>query len=68
MPKKYVRKTDRGSWDAGKMEEAMNAVATADLSVNKAASLYGVPRSTLRRRVKHENKVVTGSSKVGYTA
>lgn len=45
------------------MSSALKAVLGGQ-SVNKAATDYGIPRSTLRRRVKQENKVVKGTSKV----
>ncbi|KAJ8710709.1 hypothetical protein PYW08_009224 [Mythimna loreyi] len=52
MVRNYVRKTTRGSWSVVKMREAIDAVLSQTMGCKKAANLYGVPSSTLARRVR----------------
>ena len=42
MPPKVLQKYDKGN-----LEKALNAIKAGNLSTNKAATKYGVPRSTL---------------------
>ena len=43
MPRKYVRKTERGSWDAQKMNEAV-AMVQNGVKLRSAADVYQVPK------------------------
>ena len=42
------RSAVRKQWTEEQMSAALNSVPTEDLSGNRAADLYGVPRSTLK--------------------
>lgn len=59
----YKRKTDRGKWSVQDMLEAIQKVRNNELSVRQAAEQYNVPKSTLQRRVKNRNKIVTENEK-----
>ena len=50
MPRKYVRKTERGSWDTQKMNEAV-AMVQKGVKLRSAADACQVPRTTLRRHL-----------------
>lgn len=56
---KYKRKTDRQSWDPDRMLRAIEAVVSGVMGTFKAAKDFGVPQTTLERRVK---KVRDGKS------
>ena len=56
MPRVYDRKTNRGSWDEESMLKAIEAVKTHQCGTLKASKIYGVPRSTLQRRVREKNE------------
>lgn len=68
MTRSYRRKTNRGSWDPQQMLQAIAAVENKTLSVNKAAITFGIPRITLRRRIRKENKIANGALKVSSNA
>lgn len=50
MPRDYVRKTERLSWDEKHMERAVKAVLNGEYNCSKAAETFVVPR-TLARKV-----------------
>lgn len=52
MPKVYKRVSNRGSWSSESMVLAAKAVQDASMNLYKASVTYGVPRNTLRDRVK----------------
>ena len=55
MPSRYKRKTDhRSSWTEDSLQNAILAVRKG-MSVNKSAIEYGIPRRTLRDRLKNQN-------------
>lgn len=57
MPNKYIRKAVavRGNWSEECLQSAMTAVKNENMTVYKAAILYGIPRKTLERRLKKNN-------------
>ncbi|CAK9832694.1 hypothetical protein ANTRET_LOCUS9486, partial [Anthophora retusa] len=64
MVRIYKKKTNRGEWCKESMKKAISDVLEKKLGYRKASLLYGVPRSTLERRVKEmkekgEMKLVT---------
>lgn len=54
MPTFYKRKgtVNRATWSAEALQNAMNAVSTGTLGVNQAAREYGIPKTTLKNRIK----------------
>ena len=48
----------RKQWSDQQIRDAIEAASTGDVSANKAADVYGVPRSTLKDRLK--GRVVHG--------
>lgn len=56
---KYKRKTDRQSWDHDAMQMAIETVVSGAMGTFKAAKQFGVPQTTLERRVQ---KVRDGKS------
>eukprot|EP00116_Pleurobrachia_bachei_P003044 sb/3463306/ len=61
---KKPRKTTRQSWTVENMSLAIQAVKSGQHGYLAAANKYGVPRSTLERRVKDRNKIATGTKKM----
>lgn len=59
----YRRKTQRGSWDENKMENAIAKVLSQELSIREAAAQFNVPKSTLARRSGNKNKIAVGTKK-----
>lgn len=51
MPK-YARKTDRQSWSADSMKEAIEEVLAGRMGYLRASKLFNVPQTTLENRVK----------------
>ncbi|CAG0889713.1 unnamed protein product [Darwinula stevensoni] len=49
MPRTYVKQNVRQQWEGKHLEAAINAVSNEELAPSKAASAYGISRSTLRR-------------------
>ena len=60
MPRNYVQKTERGSWDAQKMNEAV-AMVRKGVKLRIAADACQVPRTTLRRHLQKLLQKPTGS-------
>uniref|UniRef100_A0A146KT86 Tigger transposable element-derived protein 6 n=1 Tax=Lygus hesperus TaxID=30085 RepID=A0A146KT86_LYGHE len=56
MPRKYKRKTSRGSWSSESMVLAVRAVLDNEMGYLKASRTYGVPQSTLEDRVRKIRK------------
>lgn len=56
MPNIYKRKdasnTKRGTWTAQQLEDAMTSVKNNTMGVNKAAIKFGIPKTTLKDRLK----------------
>ena len=52
-----------GKWTEEDMERALMALANGDMGLNGAARVYNVPKTTLRRRQKHENKFANNNLK-----
>lgn len=57
MPTTYVRKgtSKRGEWSEDSLQNAVNAVEKNEMGVNAAAKAFGIPQSTLKRRLKSHN-------------
>jgi len=57
MVQKYKRKTDRGSWQLLRVQQAAQAVCNGEMSISEDAAAYRVPNSTLEchktERCKH---------------
>jgi len=62
MPRHYVRKTTRQSWDDESMKQALVAVEHGTPYLT-AAKQFNIPRNTLKRRHKNVNKVAKGAAK-----
>lgn len=58
MVKTYKRKTNRGDWSEENMKNAVKSVIEGKMGYYRAAKTYGVPQTTLERKVKkvRENK------------
>ena len=63
MVRVYKRKSERQSWNSENMEKAIEAHRKGEMGYGKAAVMFGVPRSTLRDRLKGKTKCITGSAK-----
>ncbi|XP_067931074.1 uncharacterized protein [Watersipora subatra] len=63
MPRNYVRKTNRQSWDKNSMLKAIAEVKEGKCGYLSAAKKYDVPKSTLERRCKDGNELFQGTSK-----
>ncbi|XP_034948213.1 uncharacterized protein [Chelonus insularis] len=68
MPNKYIRIAEhkRGNWTQEQLTKALEAIKNDNMSIYRAASLYGVPRKTLERRFK-QNKFLKGGLGPGCT-
>jgi len=64
MPRKYRRKSERGSWDEKKMREAIDMMQ-GGAKMKRAADACGVPRTTLRRHFKNLLCKPVGSKHLG---
>lgn len=54
MGKKYIRRSSRMQWTEQQVRSAMEAI-TRGMSVNKASTVFRIPRTTLRRQIKQQN-------------
>ena len=63
MVYKYVRKSTRQSWKEDDMLHPIEAATSGAMGVVRAGKLFGVPKSTLHRRLKGKNKRVHGVCK-----
>ena len=52
MVRNYVRKTSRSSYSSGTLASVMDKIASGELSKRQAFIQYGIPRSTLAKRMK----------------
>ena len=64
MPRKYVRKTERGSWYAQKVNESVATVRNG-VKLKSAADAFQVPRTTLRRHLQKFLQKSIGSKHLG---
>lgn len=64
MPSNYKRKTTQQNWDADAMKKAIEAVQSGEMNFSKAATIFNIPRSTLKRRVKNKNVKATDNKKL----
>ncbi|XP_022163930.1 uncharacterized protein LOC111029276 [Myzus persicae] len=55
MPRTYIRKTTKGSWNTEDLVQAINVVANKEMSMRKAAKKFNIPYSTLQERINHSN-------------
>ena len=61
MVRTYQRKSERQSWDQDNMVKAIHAVKSKQMGAKAASNAFGVPRTTLRDRLKNKNAIVTDS-------
>ena len=47
MPRKYVRRGERGRWTDLQLEVALKAVKEQGLSISGASRKFGLPKTTL---------------------
>lgn len=52
MVRKYLRKTERGQWSEESMSNAVDSILNGQMGYRRAAQSYGVPQTTLERRIK----------------
>ena len=52
MVEKYKRKTDHANWSEKQMKLAIPSVKSKELSIRKAAIVFGVPKDSLNQCVK----------------
>ena len=64
MPRKYVRKTERYSWDAQNMNETV-AMVQKGIMLRSAADQYQMPKTTLRRQLQKLLHKPDGSKHLG---
>ena len=65
MPKNYIRKTKRATWDEEDMRIAIIAIRNGEMSYRQACETFCVPRGTLERHVKGTNQKKAGSARLG---
>ena len=63
MVRNYKRKTARQSWSDESMRLAIEMWNSGDIGYRQVAQQFDVPWSTLRDRIKENNKVITGANK-----
>ena len=56
MVRNYKRKTDRASYSVDAMHNALAAIKSRQMSTNKASIVYGIPRTTLIKRMRRPNQ------------
>lgn len=57
MVRKYVKKSSRNSWKEIQLELAKENVIKLGQPINKTASEFGIPRTTLQKKIaKNESK------------
>lgn len=52
-----------GKWTSADMEKALASLRQNEMGLNEAARAYAIPKATLSRHLKEQNKAVTGSIK-----
>ena len=57
----YQRKSARQAWNAGHMAAAISAYKDGNKTYRQCEELFGIPRSTLERRVNDKNKFAVGA-------
>lgn len=57
MVSKYKRTSNQQEWSSENMKQAIEAIINKEMGWLKASKTFGVPATTLRRRV----KIATGS-------
>ncbi|CAM1303339.1 Uncharacterised protein r2_g1322 [Pycnogonum litorale] len=63
MVRKYVRTTTQQSWTEVSMKEAITKLRQKEMSFNEASDTYGIPKTTLFRRMKKDGEVTVVSKK-----
>jgi len=56
MPRTYVRKTNRQSWNQESMKNAIAEVMSGTMGYKKASKTFNIPQSTLDDRVRKARK------------
>lgn len=51
MPRRYTRKTNRGSWSVDQLQNAVLKIGESGMSIRSAADNFNIPYSTLRDKV-----------------
>lgn len=66
MPTIYKRKgnVERQKWSLDALKNAVAAIQNDHLGVNQAAKMYGIPKTTLKRRLKKND--LQSKSKTNY--
>jgi DDE superfamily endonuclease/helix-turn-helix, Psq domain len=64
MVRTWKRTTARQNWDSAAMAAAIDDVKAGRMGYKAASTLYGVPKTTIERRVKNKNKFSTGDMKI----
>lgn len=66
MPRNYVRKTKRQTWDTESMNGAVLAVRNGEMGWSRASKLFKIPQATLRRHALSSNKTINiGEKRLG---
>lgn len=55
MPRSYKRKTIIGGWSEQTLKSVRESVLKKKISIRKTADLFGIPFSTLQKRIKSKN-------------
>ena len=63
MVRNYKRKTNRQSWSKDSMKKALHALENGT-SLGAASKEFQIPKTTLRRRFKDQNKHVKNHTKI----
>jgi hypothetical protein len=58
-----VPKKQYGQWSNEDLEKALSALECGDMGLNCAAKSYGIPKATLQRHFKKQNKIANGNVK-----
>lgn len=54
MVRKYVRKTQKGSYSEDAMQRALEFVQNKEMSIKKASEVFKVPRTSIHSRLKRQ--------------
>ena len=63
MVRNYKRKTNRQSWSKDSMKKALHALKNGT-SLGAASIEFQIPKTTLRRRFKDQNKYAKNHTKI----
>jgi hypothetical protein len=63
MTEKETKSKKYGEWTSENMERAIECMSNGDMGLNATAKFFGIPKATLSRHVKSQNKIANGSEK-----